>query len=189
MTYCLPKYNFHILDDTGWNFRHAIYHEEHRRTLIKAYGMKFLINVNGNAGKFDVTKTITIVVTGLGLMGLANILCDFVLLKSSNKYRETIAEKKFEQIDTNLGDEEVMQGLKNLLQRRNTTSHGIVKKGALGVPAGALFAMGTSFGSPTPNDTTTENTPVLTRNITSTSNTTTTENTPVRNQHRHTVIY
>ena len=33
--YCLPKYNFRVLDNTGWNFRHAHYHEESRRTLIK----------------------------------------------------------------------------------------------------------------------------------------------------------
>ena len=98
MKYCLPKYNFHILDDTGWNFRHAIYHEENRRTLFKAYGMKFLIVVGGNAGKFDITRTIVIFITGLGLMGLANILCDFVLLQSSNEYREQIKEKKFEQV-------------------------------------------------------------------------------------------
>ena len=96
------------MDDSGWNFRHALYHEEHRRTLIKAYGIKFLISVNGKAGKFDVTKTVVIIVTGLGLMGLANIMCDLVLLKSSNRYREQIAEKKFEQIDTsNLGVEKV----------------------------------------------------------------------------------
>ena len=110
MAYCLPKYNFHILDQSGWNFRHALYHEEHRRTLIKAYGIKFLITVNGKAGKFDITRTIVIIVTGLGLMGLANIMCDLVLLKSSNRYREQIAEKKFEQIDTSkTGDGEIDQ--------------------------------------------------------------------------------
>ena len=103
MSYCLPKYNFHILDQSGWNFRHALYHEEHRRTLIKAYGIKFLITVNGKAGKFDITRTIVIIVTGLGLMGLANIMCDLVLLKGSNRYKEQIAEKKFEQIDTGDG--------------------------------------------------------------------------------------
>ena len=99
MKNCLPQYSFHILDDTGWNFRHALYHEEDRRTLIKAYGMKFLITISGNAGKFDMTKTVVITVTGLGLMGLANIMCDLVLLKSSNRYREEIAEKKYEMVN------------------------------------------------------------------------------------------
>ena len=133
MSYCLPKYNFHILDQSGWNFRHALYHEEHRRTLIKAYGIKFLITVNGKAGKFDITRTIVIIVTGLGLMGLANIMCDLVLLKSSNRYREQIAEKKFEQIDTK-GDEKfdqsfIVDGIRRYsmkigVKRSNSTSSG-----------------------------------------------------------------
>ena len=65
MKHCLPKYSFYILDSSGWNFRHAKYHDENRRTLIKAYGMKFLINVNGKASKFDLTKTIIILITGM----------------------------------------------------------------------------------------------------------------------------
>ena len=112
MSTCLPKYDFHILDDSGWNFRHALYHEEDRRTLVKAYGIKFLITVNGKAGKFDITRTVVIIVTGLGLMGLANIMCDLVLLKSSHRYREQIAEKKFEQIDVSVpADEKADQSL------------------------------------------------------------------------------
>lgn len=126
MTYCLPKYRFDILDSTGWNFRHAIYHEENRRTLVKAYGMKFLINVNGIAGKFDITKTVIIIVTGLGLMGITNILCDIVLLKIP-KYREQIAEKKFERVQSSNSreDEDVLEkglkNIKNILHKRNTS--------------------------------------------------------------------
>ena len=105
MTYCLPKYSFHILDESGWNFRHALYHEENRRTLIKAYGIKFLISVNGQAGKFDITNTVVIIVTGVGLMGVANLMCDLILLNFSNQYREKMKEKKFEQIDTANGEE------------------------------------------------------------------------------------
>ena len=77
--FCLPKYDFRIIDDSGWNFRHGKYHEENKRTLVKSYGLKFMLNVSGRVGKFDLTKTIVIIVTGLGLMGLANILCDVVL--------------------------------------------------------------------------------------------------------------
>ena len=39
------RYNFRLLDTSGWNFRHAHYHEEGRRTLYKAYGIKFVIIV------------------------------------------------------------------------------------------------------------------------------------------------
>ena len=48
--YCLPEYKFRILDTYGWNFRHALYHEENRRTLVKAYGLKFLVVVDGRSG-------------------------------------------------------------------------------------------------------------------------------------------
>ena len=83
MRYCLPRYNFRILDDYGWNFRHAFYHEENRRTLIKAYGLKFLLVIDGRAGKFDLKNTVIVLVTGLGLLGLSTMFCDFVLLNYS----------------------------------------------------------------------------------------------------------
>ena len=116
MKYCLPTYSFRLLDSTGWNFRFANYHEENRRTLIKAYGIKFLISVNGKAGKFDLKNTVILIVTGLGLLGLANILCDFVLLNCSNRFRREIMEKKYEAIKP---EEELAKSLKSLLANAN----------------------------------------------------------------------
>ena len=87
------------MDDNGWNFRTAQYHEQNRRTLFKAHGLKFLLNVKGQAGKFDLTKTIIIVVTGIGLMGLANILCDILVLNCSSTFRKEVMEKKYEAIN------------------------------------------------------------------------------------------
>ncbi len=81
--YCLPRYHFRLLDATGWNFRHAYFHEENRRTLIKAYGLKFLLVIDGRAGKFDLKNTVIVLVTGLGLLGLSTMFCDFVLLNYS----------------------------------------------------------------------------------------------------------
>ena len=52
------RYNFRLLDTSGWNFRHAHYHEEARRTLFKAYGIKFVIIVQGRAGKSNINKRI-----------------------------------------------------------------------------------------------------------------------------------
>ncbi len=77
------RYQFRILDATGWNFRHAFYHEENRRTLVKAYGLKFLLVIDGRAGKFDLKNTVIVLVTGLGLLGLSTMFCDFVLLNYS----------------------------------------------------------------------------------------------------------
>ena len=113
--YCMPKYNFVILDSSGWNFRHGMYHEENRRTLIKSYGLKFLLNVTGKAGKFDLTNTVIILVTGLGLMGFANILCDFFLLHSSSKIRKQVLEKKYEEIKLIFDENVLAESLKNLL--------------------------------------------------------------------------
>ena len=118
MTYCLPKYDFRLLDSTGWNFRIANYHEENRRTLIKAYGIKFLLNVSGKAGKFDLKNTVILIVTGLGLLGLANVLCDFVLLHGSHRYSKDIMEKKYEAIQRQ--DEKIVNNLKSLIQSGDT---------------------------------------------------------------------
>ena len=120
--FCLPKYDFVILDSSGWNFRYGKYHEENRRTLIKAHGLKFLLNVSGTAGKFDVTQTVIILVTGLGLMGLANILCDFVLLNCSHEFRKQVIEKKYEEIHPMLDEKVLKNNLKILLQRKDTSN-------------------------------------------------------------------
>ena len=52
------RYNFRLLDTFGWNFRHAHFHEENRRTLYKAYGIKFVIIVQGRAGKHCTLYTV-----------------------------------------------------------------------------------------------------------------------------------
>ena len=93
----------------GWNFRHAHFHEEGRRTLYKAYGIKFVIIVQGRAGgmdltinkdtfdlfhfvllnfaflnklsgKFDLKNTVINIVAGLGLLSFITMFCDFILL-------------------------------------------------------------------------------------------------------------
>ena len=125
------------MDDTGWNFRHAKYHEENRRTLIKAYGMKFLINISGNAGKFDLTKTVIIVVTGIGIMGLANIFCDFILLNCSNQFRNQVIEKKFEELNPILQEEALTEHLRRVLQRQDPS--GEVTKSVMALSSIALL--------------------------------------------------
>lgn len=97
--YCLPTYSFRILDTFGWNFRHAHYHEENRRTLVKAYGLKFLVVVDGRASKFDLKNTVIVLVTGLGLLGLSTMFCDFILLNYSTD-RRRVKEKKYETVGT-----------------------------------------------------------------------------------------
>ncbi len=47
----------YLLPDTGWNFRHAHFHEDSRRTLVKVFGLRFVITVDGTAGKFSLRNT------------------------------------------------------------------------------------------------------------------------------------
>ncbi|XP_018413150.1 PREDICTED: P2X purinoceptor 5 isoform X2 [Nanorana parkeri] len=106
---CHPRYSFTRLDNkftgksvsSGYNFRYAKYYrdvnETDYRTLIKAYGIRFDIMVNGKAGKFNIIPTIINIGSGLALMGAGAFFCDLVLLyfiKRSPFYRD----KKFEEV-------------------------------------------------------------------------------------------
>jgi len=95
---CLPEYHFRILDSFGWNFRHAHFHEEGRRTLYKAFGIKFVIIVQGRAGKFDLKNTVINIVAGLGLLSFITMFCDFVLLNYV-KERKIVKQKKYEVLE------------------------------------------------------------------------------------------
>ncbi|XP_064619728.1 P2X purinoceptor 4-like isoform X2 [Lineus longissimus] len=97
---CKPEYEFRRLDDEnaaiakGWNFRYANFYEENgvdKRTLVKAYGIRFIIMVKGTAGRFNFVPLALNIGSGLGLLAVATVLCDmFVLycLKKRNYYRE-----------------------------------------------------------------------------------------------------
>ncbi|NXT40164.1 P2RX5 protein, partial [Pelecanoides urinatrix] len=116
---CNPRYSFSRLDNnfaeksisSGYNFRQlksallysrfAKYYRDAEgvdyRTLIKAYGIRFDVMVNGKAGKFNIIPTIINIGSGLALMGAGAFFCDLVLLyliKKSNFYRG----KKYEEV-------------------------------------------------------------------------------------------
>ncbi|KFW80084.1 P2X purinoceptor 5 isoform X2 [Phalacrocorax carbo] len=105
---CNPHYSFSRLDtkfaesiSSGYNFRFAKYYQDAEgveyRTLIKAYGIRFDVMVNGKAGKFNIIPTIINIGSGLALMGAGAFFCDLVLLyliKKSNFYRG----KKYEEV-------------------------------------------------------------------------------------------
>ena len=113
------------MDESGWNFRHGKYHEENKRSLFKTYGLKVQINVSGSGRKFDLTKTIIIVFTGLGLMGLANVLCDLVLLHCNHDFRDDIRKKKYEEIYPILDEKLFADNLMKLLQKQENPGEAI----------------------------------------------------------------
>lgn len=99
---CFPKFKFNRFDlqfskasaASGFNFRFAKYFEVNEtmyRVLVKAYGLRFVINVSGEGGKFDFVPLLINLGAGLGLLSVASIVADFVLLNFTSRkkfYRE-----------------------------------------------------------------------------------------------------
>lgn len=96
---CTPIYSFNRFDlpaylvsaASGFNFRFADKFEINStmyRVVVKAYGLRFIITVNGTAGKFSLIPLMMSVGAGLGLLGLATIAADIVLV-TCTKNRET----------------------------------------------------------------------------------------------------
>ncbi|XP_028400435.1 P2X purinoceptor 4-like [Dendronephthya gigantea] len=110
---CVPKYSFVRIDDPtskkspGYNIRIAQYdisditHE--RRTLIKAYGIRFVILVDAQAGKFDIVPLLRNFGAGLGLLALATVLCDICVLYFL-KRRQLYRDNKYLYVDPEKGE-------------------------------------------------------------------------------------
>ncbi|CAL8143687.1 unnamed protein product [Orchesella dallaii] len=98
LEHCRPQYYFRRMDSPdsliSWNFRTAEYHEENRRTLFKTYGIKFIVKVTGQAGKFNFVPLLINLGSLLGLLGLAAMFCNF-LLSSCGKNRHYYNEQKY----------------------------------------------------------------------------------------------
>ncbi|XP_076829956.1 P2X purinoceptor 3b [Brachyhypopomus gauderio] len=111
---CKPAYSFTRLDamseknnvSPGYNFRFAKYFKMENgteyRTLLKAYGIRFDVMVNGDAGKFNMIPTLINMVAAFTSVGVGAVLCDIILLnflKGADQYKA----KKFEEVsDTNI---------------------------------------------------------------------------------------
>ncbi|XP_028838263.1 P2X purinoceptor 1 isoform X2 [Denticeps clupeoides] len=94
VTYCKPEYKFYGLygnagekdqarASVGYNFRHANYYTEDKvetRTLTKVFGIRLEIIVHGLARKFDIIPTMTAIGSGVGIFGVATVVCDLLLL-------------------------------------------------------------------------------------------------------------
>ncbi|XP_027704702.1 P2X purinoceptor 1 isoform X1 [Vombatus ursinus] len=101
--HCKPVYEFHSLYNEennlspGFNFRFARYYVENgtpHRHLFKVFGIRFDILVDGQAGKFDIIPTMTTIGSGIGIFGVATVLCDLLLLHILPK-RHYYQQKKF----------------------------------------------------------------------------------------------
>ncbi|XP_057677580.1 P2X purinoceptor 1 isoform X5 [Corythoichthys intestinalis] len=111
--HCKPKYNFHGLygnpaekdkarASVGYNFRYAKHYMEdkvQKRTLLKVFGIRIDIIVQSLARKFDIIPTLTAIGSGVGIFGVATVVCDLVLLYLLPK-REFYKNMKFKYTDT-----------------------------------------------------------------------------------------
>lgn len=88
---CKPEYDFTRLDNykgnsfsSGYNFRYPLnYYEDgvHKRSLIKAYGILFLLKTEAKARAFDLTTFMLNIGSGLALLGIAEVLAEIALLQ------------------------------------------------------------------------------------------------------------
>lgn len=98
--HCIPTYRFNRLDNPdaqiarGWNFRYSTHYSDVERTLYKAYGIRFVVLVEGRAGKFNMIPLLLNVGSGLALLGLATVFCDIVVLYCVHS-RDYYREKKY----------------------------------------------------------------------------------------------
>ncbi|KAM6115166.1 P2X purinoceptor 3 [Pterocles gutturalis] len=103
---CLPRYSFTRLDGPralapGYNFRHARYDRwqdgTERRTLTKAFGIRFDVLVYGSAGKFGIVPTLINTVAAFTSIGVGTVLCDIILL-NCHKGAKHYKARKFEEV-------------------------------------------------------------------------------------------
>ncbi|KAK7088034.1 P2X purinoceptor 4-like isoform X1 [Littorina saxatilis] len=98
---CLPEYSFRRLDrgdfsiSRGFNFRYADHYKLEngtgQRTLYKAWGIRFLVSVQGQAGKFFIIPLLLNFGSGIALLSIATVICDIVvlyLLKARSYYKD-----------------------------------------------------------------------------------------------------
>ncbi|CAF1558407.1 unnamed protein product [Adineta ricciae] len=93
---CKPSYSFGRLDSRfrderfsfGFNFRYASHWRVNRtafRTLKKAFGLRFIVTVNGDAGRFSLLVLTLNIGSIVGVLGLATFICDIVALYFSEQ--------------------------------------------------------------------------------------------------------
>ncbi len=98
---CRPAYSFGRLDSRyvdeqfsfGFKFRYASYwkmNNESHRTLMQVFGLRILVIVNGDAGRFDLFVLTLNIGSMIGVFGIATFLCDIFALyfsEQGNIYR------------------------------------------------------------------------------------------------------
>lgn len=86
---------------SGFNFRYANRFRKdgvEYRELFKAFGLRFIINVSGVGGKFNLVPLMMTIGAGLGLMSISVLIADCVMLHCTKKRKYF---QKVKEIDLN----------------------------------------------------------------------------------------
>lgn len=98
---CQPDWEFSRIDEgAGFNFRTVFYNStlQGERLLKKLYGVRTVIVITGQAGKYDTVALLIALGSGLGLLGLASAIADFLLQNCWPK-REKFLHDKYTEVD------------------------------------------------------------------------------------------
>uniref|UniRef100_A0A7S2TPR3 Purinergic receptor n=1 Tax=Lotharella oceanica TaxID=641309 RepID=A0A7S2TPR3_9EUKA len=98
---CYPDWEFSRIDEgDGFNFRTVQYTDDSgkERILRKMYGIRVVVKIYGQAGKFNIVNLLVALGAGLGLLSVASITADFLLQNCWPK-REKFLHDKFCTVD------------------------------------------------------------------------------------------
>lgn len=104
---CAPNWDFSRIDEgDGFNFRTVQYNstDDDFRLMKKLYGVRVVVSISGTAGRFDVVILLVALGAGLGLLGIASLVTDF-LLQNFWPDREKFLSDKFSTV--NLEDQDL----------------------------------------------------------------------------------
>lgn len=86
---CFPNYSFRRFSGSlknsnlkGFNFRYSEKYEKNgviRRSLVKAFGLRFKINVIGRAGKFSIFKTLNTIGSNIPYFTCVIIIVTYII--------------------------------------------------------------------------------------------------------------
>lgn len=102
---CKPTWEFSRIDEgDGFNFRTASYinTDETKRDMKKLYGIRVVVAIYGQAGRFSIVALLVALGAGLGLLGLASLVADFLLQHCWPK-REKFLHDKFCEVNLEQG--------------------------------------------------------------------------------------
>eukprot|EP00750_Incisomonas_marina_P013994 INCI17582.2.p1 GENE.INCI17582.2~~INCI17582.2.p1 ORF type:complete len:429 (+),score=38.46 INCI17582.2:311-1597(+) len=110
----------------GYNFRYTnpwSLADTGTRSLTKVYGTRIVFQVVGDGAQFDVLTLTVAIGSGIGILSLAKVACDFILQYLCGTYHPKYTKSKYEIVEEypgeNLEDDDHDSGLSGVVDKRN----------------------------------------------------------------------